>query len=104
MNTNLSGKVILLTGASGGIGSAIARKFAAEGAKLALHYRTGAARVNALRRDIPQSDCIIVQADLTKEAQVKTLFAKTIRHFGRIDTLIANAGSWETADVPLTHM
>jgi 3-oxoacyl-[acyl-carrier protein] reductase len=104
MNTDLARKVILITGASGGIGSAIARKFAAEGAKLALHYRSGGARINALRREFPDSDCIVVRADLSKEAQVKALFAKIMRHFGRIDTLIANAGSWETADVPLARM
>jgi 3-oxoacyl-[acyl-carrier protein] reductase len=104
MNTDLAGKVVLITGASGGIGSAMARQFAAEGAKLVLHYRRGRAQVAALRRELNQSDTLIVQADLTKEAQVKRLFAKALEHFGRVDTLIANAGSWVTADVPLERM
>lgn len=104
MNTNLSGKIVLITGASGGIGSAIARKFADEGATLALHHLLGGARIAHLRRELQQSVCIVVQADLSKEAQVKTLFAKVVRQFGRIDTLIANAGAWETADVPLDRM
>jgi 3-oxoacyl-[acyl-carrier protein] reductase len=104
MNTDLAGKVVLITGASGGIGSAIARKFAAEGAKLVLHYRHARSQINALHHELNQCDSLLVQADLTKEAQVKRLFAKTINHFGRIDTLIANAGSWVTADVPLDRM
>ena len=104
MNSYLRDKVVLITGASGGIGSAMARNFAAEGAKLALHYRRGRAQIDALRRELNQSHPLIIQADLCKEPQVKRLFAKTIQHFGRVDTLIANAGSWVTADVPLDRM
>jgi 3-oxoacyl-[acyl-carrier protein] reductase len=104
MNTDLAGKVVLITGASGGIGSAMARKFAAEGAKLALHYRLGRAQIDALVRELSHSDALAIQADLSKEAQVKRLFAKALQYFGRIDTLIANAGSWVTADVPLERM
>jgi 3-oxoacyl-[acyl-carrier protein] reductase len=104
MNSDLAGKVVLITGASGGIGSAIARKFAAEGAKLVLHYRRGRTQIDALRRELSQSDSLIVQADLIKEAQVKRMFAQAIKRFGHIDTLIANAGSWVTADVPLHRM
>lgn len=104
MNTDLAGKVILITGASGGIGSAMAQKFAAEGANLALHYRRGRAQIDALRRELNQSDSLVVEADLANEAQVKRMFAQTIKRFGRIDTLIANAGSWVTADVPINRM
>jgi 3-oxoacyl-[acyl-carrier protein] reductase len=82
----------------------MARQFAAEGAKLVLHYRHGRAQIAALRRELNQSDTLIVQADLAKEAQVKRLFAKSLQRFGRVDTLIANAGSWVTADVPLQQM
>jgi len=104
MNPNLSGQVILITGASGGIGSAIARAFACEGAKLVLHYRTGRARASALQRDLKDVETLIVQADLTKEAETKRLFAAARKHFGRVDTLVANAGSWESRDVPLHTM
>lgn len=104
MNSNLAEKIVLITGASGGIGSAIAQKFADEGAKLALHYRRGRSEIEALRQRLKQTDTLLVQGDLSKEAQVKRLFAKTLKHFGRIDTLIANAGSWVTEDVPLHRM
>lgn len=104
MNTDLTGKVVLITGASGGIGSAMARKFADEGAKLALHYCHGRTQIEALRRDLNQSDLLILQADLGNERHVRRLFTNAVQHFGRIDTLIANAGSWVTEDVPLHQM
>jgi len=104
MNTALEDKVILITGASGGIGSAIARKFAEEGAKLILHCRSNLAGAKALQRELADVDSLIVRADLTKEAQVKQLFAAAKKRFGRVDTLVANAGSWETRDVPLHQM
>jgi len=101
MNTDLTDKVILITGASGGIGSAIARAFAAEGAKLALHYHRNLAGARKLQRDLAKVEPFLVQADLTKESQVRNLFARVLKRLGRVDTLVANAGSWETRDVPL---
>jgi 3-oxoacyl-[acyl-carrier protein] reductase len=104
MNTNLANKVVLITGSSGGIGSAIARGFAAEGAKLVLHYRHGRARAAALQRELGAAAAITVRADLTREAEVERLFALAVKRFGRVDTLVANAGSWDTRDVPLHEM
>src|SRR5438552_85795 len=104
MNSQLTGKVVMVTGASGGIGSAIARQFAAEGAKLVLHYRNGRSRAMALQRQLPGVESITVEADLTREAQVKRLFAQAVKRFGRIDTLVANAGWWESRDVLLHKM
>jgi 3-oxoacyl-[acyl-carrier protein] reductase len=104
MNTNLAGKVIVVTGASGGIGSAIARKFAEEGAKLVIHCRTNPAGARKLQGELPVVESIVVRADLTNEAGVKKLFAQAMKKFGSVDTLVANAGSWETRDVPLHDM
>jgi 3-oxoacyl-[acyl-carrier protein] reductase len=104
MNSELGGKVIVVTGASGGIGSAIARGFANEGAKVVLHYRSGRKPAEKLQRELGAANTLIVQADLTREAEVKKLFAQTIKRFGRIDSVIANAGSWETRDVPMQEM
>jgi 3-oxoacyl-[acyl-carrier protein] reductase len=104
MESELKGKVVLVTGASGGIGSAIARAFAQEGARVVLHYRSGRSRVNTLAREIGEKDSLTVRGDLSKENDVRAVFAGATRRFGRVDTLIANAGSWETRDVPLQDL
>src|SRR5262245_14048893 len=104
MKTDLDGKVVVVTGASGAIGAAIAREFAAEGAKLVLHYRRNRSNAEDLRRQMKSSESMIAQADLSKETEVRKLFAKTLDRFGRVDTLVANAGSWESRDVPLHQM
>src|SRR5512140_1312004 len=104
MESHLRGKVVLVTGASGGIGSGIARAFAAEGACLVLHYRHGRAKVAALQRELQGSDTLVARADFANEAQTRRLFAQAMKRFGRVDTLVANAGAWETRDVPLHEM
>ena len=104
MNSELAGKVVLVTGASGGIGSAVARKFAAEGARLILHAHANRAKADALAKELKPVECLVLRADLTKEAEVKRLFASVLKRFGRIDVLVANAGAWETRDVPLHEM
>lgn len=104
METSLSGKVVVITGASGGIGSAMAERFAAEGSRLVLHYRSGQAAVTALQRRLAERETITVRADLTREAGAKQLFTAAQRRFGRVDTLVANAGAWEVRDVPLHQM
>jgi len=104
METNLRAKVIVITGASGGIGAAIAQGFAAEGAKLVLHYHRHAAAVRKLQQGLGAVESLVVAADLTREAGVKKLFAQAQKRFGRVDTLVANAGWWEIRDVPLDEM
>jgi 3-oxoacyl-[acyl-carrier protein] reductase len=104
MQTDLTGKVVIITGASGGIGSAIARKFAEEGARLVLHYRGSRDKAEALRRELSGADVLLVRADLVKEADARRLLGAAMKKFGRVDTLVANAGSWETRDVPLHEM
>jgi len=104
MKTELAGKVVVITGASGGIGSATARRFADEGARLVLHYRSGKDRVENLRRECSNVETLPIRADLTKESDVRRLFSTALKEFGRVDTLIANAGSWETRDVSVHQM
>ena len=104
MDAQLTNRVVLVTGASGGIGSAIARQFAAEGARLVLHFHRGRARAAVLQRELGAARALAVAADLTSEAQTQRLFSAAVKRFGRVDTVIANAGSWETRDVPLHRM
>jgi 3-oxoacyl-[acyl-carrier protein] reductase len=104
MNTKLKGKVVLITGASGGIGTAMAEKFAAEGAKLVLHANSNTARAKFLASKLTKTESLVVSADLTKEADAIRLFNSAIKKFGRVDILVANAGNWEKRDVPLHEM
>lgn len=104
METGLRDQVVLITGASGGIGSGVARKFAQEGVRLILHYRTGKTRVSDLQRELHHTDSLAVRADLSKESEARRAFEQAVRHFGRIDTLVANAGSWETREVPFNQI
>lgn len=101
METDLGGRVVLITGASGGMGCGIARKFAAEGARLVLHYRGGRERIAALQRELSGVETMAVKADLSRESEARKLLAQGLQRFGRVDTLVANAGSWETRDIPL---
>lgn len=93
MDAQLAGKVVVVTGASGGIGSAMARRFVAEGASVVLHYRTGRDRAARLARELGEN-AFPVAGDLTREADTRRLFAASVKRFGRVDTLVVNAGSW----------
>ena len=100
MSTNsnkLAGKVAVVTGASKGIGAAIAKNLAAEGAAVVVNYassKTGADKVVA---EITSAGgkAVAVQADVAKKADIDRLFAQTKKAFGRLDILVNNAGIYE---------
>jgi ribitol 2-dehydrogenase len=97
MGQDLSGKVVLVTGASSGIGRAMAKTLAAEGMKLALIGRS-AERLDAVAAQIG-GDALALAADLTKAGEVDRVVKETIRRFGRVDILLANAGLYIPGDV-----
>lgn len=101
MDTGLDGKGVIVTGGAGGIGSAAVRAFAAEGARVCVHFRSSADRARALADELGG---IALQADLTVESEVDRFFVDAIEHLGRIDVLVANAGAWPSADVPVWDM
>jgi 3-oxoacyl-[acyl-carrier protein] reductase len=101
METGLQGKGILVTGAGGGIGGEVARAFAAEGAKVALHYRTSAERAEKIAAE---TGGVALQADLTIEAEADALVPAAVDALGRLDVLVANAGMWPSEDVPVWEM
>jgi len=96
MDTGFAGKGVIVTGASGGIGSACARAFAAEGSRVVVHYHLGRDRADALAAEL--SDAVALGADLTDEAQVDELFARARDALGTIDVCAAIAGVWPAAD------
>jgi len=99
MSQKLAGKVAVVTGASKGIGAAIALHLAAEGAAVVVNYassKEGAERVvtNIGRKG---GKAVAVQANVAKEADIQRLFAETKKAFGRLDILVNNAGVYEFA-------
>jgi 3-oxoacyl-[acyl-carrier protein] reductase len=99
VETGLWGKRVLVTGASGGIGAATARAFAAEGARIAVHYHRGRERAEVLAAEL--GDSVFVGADLTQEDEVERLFAELRSAMGGVDVCAAVAGVWPSDDVPV---
>jgi 3-oxoacyl-[acyl-carrier protein] reductase len=94
VETGLAGKRVLVTGASGGIGSACARAFAAEGAEVVVHYNRGRERAEAV------GGARLLQADLTREDEVERMYAEA----GPLDVCAAVAGVWPREDVPVWEL
>lgn len=93
MNHDFTGKVALVTGASGGIGLATARKFAESGASVVLSARrTDLIEAEAKLLTDAGYTAIAIPADVTDNAQVESLVAATVKHFGRLDFAVNNAG------------
>jgi 3-oxoacyl-[acyl-carrier protein] reductase len=93
----LAGKVAVVTGASKGIGAAIAEKLGAEGAKVVVNYardKAGAEKI-ADRIQASGGHAIAVRADVSKSEDIRKLFAETAAAFGNVDILVNNAGVYE---------
>jgi 3-oxoacyl-(acyl-carrier-protein) reductase len=90
----LDGRVALVTGASRGLGRAIAIKLAEEGAKVAIHFRTGELEARQVADEITAKGgtTILVRGDVSVKEEARAAVAKTIEHFGRLDILVNNAG------------
>lgn len=96
----LTGKNVLVTGASSGIGEAIAIFFAGEGARVAINYNSGKDRADSVKAKADEAgkaagisgENIVVAGDVSQEDQVKQMFETVIKQFGRLDILINNSG------------
>lgn len=101
MDLQLEDKVVLVTGGAGGIGQAICRAFAAEGARVVVHYHSNRDAAAALAVEL---DGTAAGADLTDEAEVAALFESIISAHGRLDVCVANAGWYPAADAPVWEL
>ena len=96
----LSGKNVLVTGGSSGIGEAVAIRFAEEGARVAINYNSGKDRATAVKEKVDKAgkangvagDSITVQGDVADEAQITRMIDQVVSEFGRLDILINNSG------------
>jgi 3-oxoacyl-[acyl-carrier protein] reductase len=98
METGLQGKRVVVTGGSGGIGGACVRAFAAEGARVAVHYHRARDRAEAAGGEI------VVGGDLTDESQVGRVFGEVRDALGGVDVCVAVAGMWPSDDVPVWEL
>ncbi|HEY5893536.1 MAG TPA: glucose 1-dehydrogenase [Chthoniobacterales bacterium] len=97
----LTGKVAVVTGASKGIGTAIARALAAEGASVVVNYASSKAGAEAVVAEIEANGgkAIAVQANVANKAEIERLFEESKKAFGQLDILVNNAGIYEIAPI-----
>lgn len=101
-NMSLKNKRCLITGGSAGLGAAVARKFASEGAHLTINYASSRDRADALvtelRKDYPDSKVSLLQGDVSQASICTDLVEKTVSTLGGIDIVISNAGWTKATD------
>lgn len=104
ISLSLSGRIALITGGSRGIGAATVRMFASAGAKVAFSYQKARAQADALAKECGAEACFPIASNLNTPEAARALVAETVKHFGRLDILVANHGVWPVEDVPIERM
>jgi 3-oxoacyl-[acyl-carrier protein] reductase len=92
---DLSGRIVLITGSSRGIGAECARRLAAAGASVAINYHTSEREASDLAREIGADRSMTIRADIGDPDDVQSMIDGVVDHFGRIDVLVNNAARYE---------
>jgi 3-oxoacyl-[acyl-carrier protein] reductase len=105
MNIDLETQVVVITGGSRGIGAAATKLFAASGARVVFSYQQAAREARDLVRTCGGSSKVTaVQANMARMADAERLVQTTVRRFGRLDIVVANAGIWNYKPLPIEKM
>ncbi len=104
VHLSLSGKVALISGGSRGIGAATVRLFTAAGAKVAFSYRAARAQAEKLSAECGGAACFPIASNLDNTESGQALVTETVKHFGRLDIVVANHGVWPADDVAIERM
>jgi 3-oxoacyl-[acyl-carrier protein] reductase len=101
---SLNGKVALITGGSRGIGAATVRLFSKADARVVFSYQKARAQAEALAKECGEENCHPVASNLSNVESARSLVDAAVKHFGRIDILIANHGVWPVQDFAIDKM
>ncbi len=103
MDSDLKGKVILVTGASRGIGKAIAKMSAEKGAHVIIHYNNNTEAATKVLEELPEGKHMLVQADLSNTKSIEKMVLKALDELERIDVLVNNAGIFVEHELAKIH-
>ena len=98
---DFTGKTILITGGSRGIGAATVRQVIAHGGKVLIHFGSNRTAAEALAREVGETSVALCQADLASEGETERLWDEAVSWQGRIDVLVNNAGIYEKSPLDL---
>ncbi len=98
MEISLKNKIVLVTGASGGIGASTAELMAEAGATVVIHYNKNKPAAESVLKKLKGSNHIIIQADLSNPNEIQHLMDQIMKKYNRLDVLVNNAGYYEEID------